>query len=1306
MKIFIIAIVLVFSFSKELFAQSPQLEIILTDKDGLPQNKVKSLVYDKYKYIWIGTQNGISKYNGYSFKNYSGILGKEVTALFLDNINNLWIGTREGLYVLDRVSDKLVFVSADYIRDITQYKQNIYFITPDHIFCLNKERQITQIKMSDRFYDLRKLVFYKGYLHIGFGKNNGLKKFELKSNKITHINNIVNNSTIYCLKIIDEKLWVGTSTGKLYVQKMSNLDSIPLKNNHPIQDISAVRNNIWVGTDGNGIFTLKNNYVLDKHYFDLPNKKNEIGSNNVHCILTTNNSDVWVGTNDSGLSYFSTSQDQFVNLSQLYEPAFTHLDKTSTTCFEDSNQNLFFGTNFGLTKINPITNKSNSISLTQSISQIGGSKILSIFESNDKNIWVGTFDGGFGRFTKELKFKNIYFPFSNGSKNQQAINFIYNYSKNKILINSMYNGLGIFDMNEEKMRKIPLVSSDTLINYQTQTVRKFNDEIYAYIFDKDVCYLDRKGNVLKPLFSPPSQINDLYKNNDGTFWLATRGSGLFLVNEKGKILKSFSTKDGLSSNFLLRIEKDDFNALWVSSICGLTKIDSLYRISTFDHRSGLPSREFKPFASTKLRNGNIIFGTLQGFVLIDTKKQNSNLDLPKVIISDIKFQNESIKTLDNEKLLITPIEDISEIKIPFKRNSFSLHFHNDDYDLPKTSKYKYRMLALEREWINIDENTQTSYTNLTPGNYTFQVLSTNKNKIWSKLPTELNIEILSPWYWSKFTISIYIILLSSLLFFIYRIIIFRINIGKEREFSQYKLQATKELNEKKINFFTNVSHDIKTPLSLISAPLDLLLNDNQINHKSRENLYLIKKNTDRLLQLIKDILDFRKIDTNNKLSLEISKVNMDILLKDLFDSFNKTCIKKNIKLNLTNSCVKGVYIDNNKVKRILWNLVSNSLVYSQEGSYINISCKINEGEHPKLEISINDSGKGINKKELKHLFEPYFQGENPKVQFNEGTGLGLTIVKNLIESHRGEIKIDSVLGKGTTFTLTLPYVKKDYMQQELKTLAIEKNYSSTKVSIIQNKGGKLKYNLSTIFIVEDNIELNEFLTNLLKSKYKVYSYYNGAEALQAAKRKIPEIIISDVLMPIMNGYTLCEKIKTNFLTSHIPIILLTANSSVDQQVEGMQIGADIYLTKPFKPEFLLASINSVLYNRDKLRTKFQQPNSIKGDEDIITNRDKEFINSLKNFIQENIENEKLSIDIICKTLNCSKSVLIRKTKALTGLTPIAFLNTYKLNVAYELILTGGLSVNEASYKVGFSDPNYFTTCFKKQFGKNPSKLRP
>lgn len=1286
-----------------LVAQNIELKRVFTNKDGLPQNRVSELCYDDYKNIWIGTQNGISKFNGYSFSNYPEMKGKEITTLFLDSKNNLWVGTKKGLYLLDRVSNTLMLLSSHFIRDITSYNQRIYFITPNHLFSVRKDNKISQIQISNNFNDLRKIAPFNNNLYIGLGNSHGLLEFNLSLGIAKQMKNDLQQSTINCLKVINKSLWIGTSEGRLYELSDNKLNRIPLDNNtHSIQDITKINSDIWVGTDGNGIFSIKGRTIY-KHYFNFQNQKKEIGDNNILSILNTGNNGVWIGTNNSGISHFSKLDKQFSRITKKYKKATVYLNKPSTTCFEDNEKNLFFGTNFGLTKINPDTKDIVSINFKKSLEYIGGSKILSIFKSNNTNVWVGSYDGGLGRFDKSLKPIKKYYPFSKNLIKQQAINFISDYSKNEILINSMFKGLGIFNIDKEEIRKIPLISSDSILNYQNYSIREFNNIIYSYVLNQDVCWFDKHEKVLKPLFRPPAIINDLYRNNDGTFWLSTRGDGLYLVDNKGGVLTHLKTEDGLTSNFLLRIEKDDYENLWVSSISGLNKINTQNQVIAYNESNGLPSIEFKHFASHKLKDGRIVFGTLAGFIFVEPIKDYSITNQSKIIISDIKFQNESIKNLSKENFLKEPIENTSRIRLPFNRNSFSIHFYNTNYNFFNSSNFKYRLLGQEKNWIQTMGSNQVSYTNLSPGSYKFEILTKNKS-IPNKNPTILYIDILSPWYWSIYSISIYVILLIFILYFIYNLISYKQRIIKEREFYRYKLKITNTINEEKIDFFTNIVHDIKTPLSLIIAPLNLLLKDSKISMINKENLSLIKKNTNRLLKLVDNILDFKTLDSNNKLKLEISKVKIETIFVNLKDSFHQACKEKEIELKIINNCKNTVYLDISKVERILWNLTSNAIDYGPKNTHVKIVCSI--VSNSRLKLSIQDNGKGLDEVELNHLFEPSFKKEILKYNYynaNNGFGLGLSIVKKLVDIHRGNIEVYSKNKNGTTFIITLPYKKESYDSSEIKTDNTQKdNYTFTPIKI--NSSEKAQYKLCSIFIVEDNIELNAFLSNYLKPKFKIYSFLNGAEALKAAKKKVPDLIISDILMPVMDGYELCKKIKNNFLTSHIPFILLTAKSSEEHQLEGMRKGVDLYLVKPFNPDLLIASVNSILENRVILRKKYQQANLMLNDKSLNL-KDKAFLDNLQKFAKENINVEKVSIRSISEELNCSKSVLTKKTKALTGLSPIAFINNYKLNKAYDLILKNGLSVSEAAFHVGYSDPNYFSISFKKKFGKNPSEVK-
>lgn len=1280
---------------------------MITDRDGLPQNKVKGILNDQYGYIWIGTQNGVAKYDGYTFKNYPELNGKEISKLYISRHNDLWVGTHSGLYQLDRIGDEFTQISLGDIRDITEADDHIYFITPENLYEVEEEGTITKYEIEPSR-NLKQLVYSDGIFYLGLGSNQGILAVKTIQGKVLDseqsLNDHLPHYVITCLRMINDRLWVGTSEGHVFEQIGKRFQRVDMDNNYSIKDIISLNTNMWVATDGNGVFVLDSNRNATKHYYDAPNSKSILGSNNIHSMMKMPNGDLWMGSYDAGICYLSSQSTQFKDLSDIYKPRQVPLNRNATASFEDSDQNLWLGTQTGFMKINISTNEIQTIDFETSQKLLGGSKVLAIHESKNHDMWIGTYDGGLGHFSKDMEHLATYFPFSDGLKREQNINFILPYSKNHILLNSMYDGVGIFNIENGEMTKIPLVASDTLWEYHTQAVRQFDKTIYAYLFGKDLCAVDAKTKTLTTVLSPPHNVNDFLKNRDNTFWLATRGAGLLLMNTEGQIIKHLDLQSGLPSNFLLRIEKDHLENLWVTSISGLAKIDTNYNITLYDHRHGLPSKEFSPFVSTTLHNNNLLFGTVAGFVMTNPNEQLNTSYPPQVVISDITFQNISIKTLTDEIPLIEPIESLQTIELPFDRNSFTIHFFNNDYDLPKYNTFQYRMKGLEKEWINLHEHTHTTYTNLLPGTYQFQVNSANKYNLKGLTPTTLNITIMPPWYLSKWAYAVYVLIFMCFIYIIYRVILYRAHVKKELEFSEFKVEAIKDLNEKKLKFFTNITHDFKTPLTLISAPLESLLKDKELSKETRDLLNLIKRNSDRLHHLIIDLLDFRKISNEHKLTLEASKTDLNRFFLDLFEPFNSACLSQNITLSLDNQCKEPAYFDNEKVKRIMWNVLSNSLKFTPKNGKIAISCTIDKSDTSKLKISVRDSGKGLTPEEIDHLFDRYYQGSASR----QGTGLGLTIVDGLVKAQRGEISINSSPGEGAEFVITIPFRKGAYKDEEI----ISKPRGNYQYISNNNVGDQAetvdtvntKYNLPVLLVAEDNYELNAFLTNIFQNQFKVISCRDGQEALTMAQKKAPDLIISDVLMPNMDGYELCEKIKSDLTTSHIPVILLTANSSLDEQVKGMKRGADVYITKPFKTEFLVASVNSVLDNREKLRAKFQLLDHVNEDEDDLSPQDQEFINKLKNYINQNIDNQGLSVDSLSDHMNCSKSSLIRKVKGLTGLTPMAFLRTFRLNTAYEALLENNLSVSEVSYKTGFSDPNYFTTCFKKQFGKNPSQI--
>ncbi|WP_161554547.1 hybrid sensor histidine kinase/response regulator transcription factor [Sinomicrobium soli] len=1303
-RIFLIGSLFLFYGLLPLRGQSVKNSFSLSELDGLPQNKVKAIAKDQYGYLWIGTQNSITRYDGINFRNYNDLDGKDINKILVDDKNRVWIGSGEGIYVLDRVKGTFRNIFGGNVKDIIGIDGGaIYFITPSHLYKVNPDYTTTAFQTDFRG-NLRKMAYYGEHFFLGLGNQLGLRIFKPEPGKLVETRRVLQGQVINCLEVIRNEVLAATPGGRIFRYGPDGLSEIDLPNTYPIKDIKENGTSVLVATDGNGIFELNRDFVLGNHLFSHTNNEEFIESNNIYNLLVLNNGDFWAGTYDSGLAYLSSRETFFKNITRdkgldRKLPLSTH----ATACYEDSEQNLWLGTNMGFLKMKGQDRVEFAIGYNDCMTLMHGSKILAIGEAGSGDIWIGTYDGGLGQFSGEGNHISTLYPFTKGIMNGQNINFIDQVSPDTLVINSMYKGLGVLDLKTHDFSKIPIVraSGDTLFNYQSQVIRQYENRIYSYEYNGDIYYLDSKDRVLRSFYRPESKLNDFSFDPDGSLWLATRGHGLVHINREGKPIRTYTNENGLSSNFLLRIEKDGEQNLWISSISGLSRLNRDNGIDTYDRNFGLPANEFSPFASALLQNGKLLFGTVKGFIEFDPLKKPEITDHSRVFISDITFRNTSIKKA-GDSLLTQPLETTDRLKLPFKRNSFTIHFFNDSETPTKHHTFQYRMLGLQESWTTLDKIPQIAYTNMAPGEYTFQVKSVDKFNKSSSPPTNLSIIITPPWYQSTWAYITYFVLAVSGIYVLNRFLMYRARVKKELEISEIKIQAMKDLNEKKLEFFTNISHDFKTPLTMIAAPLERLMEQETNSGNTRENLNLIKRNTDRLYHLIIDLLDFRKINSDHNLKLVISKTDLTRFNEDIYSSFLEKCKQKCIDLSVVSHSEKPVYIDTEKLKRILWNLLSNAVKFTPEGGQVTLTVDVDSS----LKITVFNSGEGLSEEELEHLFDRYQSRSD--AENRHGTGLGLSIVKGLVDAHRGSLSVSSEPGKGTAFHLDIPCKKSDFNPEEIVSRSYGNYNYLTEGSVSYTDSNtpvtNTRNNLPAILVIEDDTDMNTFLVRELSAHFKVLSAFNGKEGFELAYRKNPDLVISDIKMPVMDGYTVCDKIKDTRATSHIPVILLTSKNSLDEQVKGMKHGADAYVTKPFKFEFLTATVNSIISNRKKLRKKFQGLDTLDDEQNTISPYDKEFIETLNGFIENNLSMQEISVKVLAEELNCSKTTLTRKTKALTGLTPMSYIRRYKLNIAYELIVRENLPVNDVSYKIGFSDPNYFSTCFKKQFGTSPSTV--
>jgi signal transduction histidine kinase/DNA-binding response OmpR family regulator/ligand-binding sensor domain-containing protein len=1283
-----------------------------TEIDGLPRNITKCLEQDEYGYLWIGTANGIARYDGKNFHTYKELSGIGINYLLYDSRNILWAAADNGLYRYNRLTDYFELKYQGFTSKIQEYKGEIYFLQIEQINKIEGDNIVNVYKgnvLSD-FYISAEGIWI-ALINDGvrlLSRESGFKKIGASylENKLT---------SLVCK--IDDNLYIGCHNGQLYsVPDNGELMHITLENHYYFKKIVKIGHEIWLATDGNGIIILDQNLRFSRSLLKSQNTNASINSNSIYDILPGNNHEIWLASYGAGLTCILPDNLLFQNILPEKGNANSLVANEGVSVFIREPY-YFFGTNYGLSVWNQSTGHFNNLSVDKLRNDLKGIKVTAVsFEHNI--FWVGTYDGLLGKYNSDYKLIRNYHPCSIDPDEMQQIICLREVDSTHLLIATHYRDRVLINLDTEKetANTCELYSKGSHITYFLLNSLRENQqgELLAIISDQGLFHVNWKDNIVENKLPEMNRrircpITDFYQDTKGLYWVSSANKGLLCISEDGNTYREYSVKEGLPSNTLLRIECPDDRYLWISTIAGICRFDTeTGQVLNFNYSDGLPANEFLDRVSAETNDGKIIFGSIAGFTLIDPSKVNPDAAMTHVIISDLTFQNQSVRSPDGKQFLNLPLEETKEIWLPYDKNSFSIHFFVKDKVYLKHHNYAYRLMGLEKNWTYLWEINYATYTNLSPGKYIFEIKSADKTR--EGLPTRLTIHIKSPWYLSWGAYAAYAIVFISLVWLSIYAYLKRMELRKEKEISEFKIQKEHELTEKKLAFFTNISHDLKTPLTLIDAPVNDLLQSDKLSPEQVNSLKIIKRNSKRLYKLITDLLDFRKI-THKQHVLEVKETAIYGIITDVYEAFREDCKNKSIALNcLVNYDLTGL-VDATKIEKILWNLMSNALKYTNKRGSITLSAEeLNVDEKKYLKLVISDNGIGISAADKDRIFERFFKVQHPEVVNREGTGIGLSIVKELVEIHHGKIQVESALDAGTTFTVILPSCKEGYSDNELVVIEKEKiqmadneHIENTEINLPADATHK-HYNLPGILIVEDNSELREYLAAHFKSRYKVFEAEDGSEGLRIAREINPDIILTDIQMPKMNGYEFCKEIRRHFETSHIPVVMITGSNTIEHQIEGLSTGADIYLTKPFDIKLLDAQVNSLLENRKVLRNKFTGIETLENLEKTLPQKDVVFILELKLFIEENIMNPDLRVELLSEHFAVSLSQLHRKIKALTGSTPNNLIKSIRLRKAYKLIRESGLRVSEAAYQTGFSDPNYFTYCFKKEFGENPSQV--
>ncbi len=1353
-------------------------------KEGNSKIGVSTIIQDNYGFIWLGTSGvGLNRFDGidyvsykHSLKDSMSISNSLIYSSFLDKQNRLWFGTEEGLNLYDRDLDqfkripiynteikKKQIVS---VRSLQADDKNNLFIGTFASGLYKLNLKTFEVKKVLDF-DVNKSTSFAIYSlqcnlsgKLFAGTSIGLLEYDYKSNKlipvISNIENseVLNESVYSLLSDSQNNLWIGTENEGLIKYKTTGyktsdkevIKRIPISNNRILSMVELPEGGILVGTENDGLFHLDPKGKVLKNYVSNKTDEKSILSNSIWSLFRDSNDRIWMGYYNSGVAVYDKLFDKFKNLESITNNTNSLQTASVTGIVQDDSGKLWICMDGGGIDVYDLkTHKFTHInkSDTKTYSGLTSNYLECIFIDSKKNIWAGSWNSGiFLLKNGAKKFINYSTENTNGDLASDAILSITEDSEGTIWIGTFYKGLHSFDPNTNKIthhnsdlfkkmditdsdvRKVLVDSKDNIWLGTTQGLFKITKNKESVLSVKS--FFEKMSKEFNNGVSA-NHVLAIYESSDKqTIWIGTRGAGLCKYDVINDTVTWFNKLNGLSEENVTGIIESLNGNIWLSGNSGIYKYDVETAVfKNYTNNDGLLSNDFNINATFRDREGNLYFGNYKGVDFFNPNDISTNTSLPTVYLTDFKLSNKKVVPNKKDSPLTKVISETDSITLTHRQSVFTIDYSTINYTRPEKNQYAYYLEGLENSWNYVGSIRNATYTNLDYGNYIFKLKSANNDGVWNETPLELKITILPPWWKTNWAILIYVLLFFSAAYVLNKIVQSRI---KEKELIRnernQRIQED-ELHEKKLQFFTNISHEFRTPLTLMINPLQDIINDDKLNLPMRvkEKHNVIYKNTDRLYRLINELMDFRKLELN-KMSIRAQELNLVNFTREIISYFKEEAFYRNIHLAVDADVPTiPLWADQSMLEKIIFNILSNAMKVTPDSGAINIDLLsrddlvilplVSETKPNKvIEIIISDTGPGLEKDQINKIFERFYQVESLNKTYYGGTGIGLEVVQNFVQLHKGKIEVESKLGEGTTFRILLPagkthFVEHELFSEETSSISIKERF----VSIVDSESSKEdvskeKKNTKshTVLIVEDNTELRNYLKDELKKDYKILVANNGKEGLEIAREVLPDAIITDVMMPEMNGFDFCRIIKTDITTSHIPLLMLTAKTRIDDRIEGIGYGADAYMIKPFDMRLLKLRVSQLITSRKLIFDKYFGAISGTEENKNTTSIDKEFIQKVLSFINENMSDSDLSVELLAAELNLSRSQLYRKIKTLTGQTVNEFLRKIRLQRAKQLLESGSANVSEVCYKVGFSSPSYFTKCFKAHFGMLPTEI--
>lgn len=1294
----------------------------LSIRNGLSQNTVNAILQDRKGFMWLGTKDGLNRYDGLSFRKFKhdaanprSIGNSFITSLYEDFNGNIWVGTDAGVYIY--YPEKEAFEEFDcQSLEKTRIERSVSMIAGDKqgrvwiaveaqgMFCYDaRQKLLRNYPLSEISSNIKCFTFDSGgTLWLGFygdglyySKDNlatvhpygspedgkrefeggvitkivqgnynclyigsvkeGVSELNLTSGQVRNLLAIdESGESIFCRDLLpysDNELWIGTESG-IYIYNLrtaqfihlraSLYDSYSLSDNAIYALYKDREEGLWIGSYFGGVDYYPRQYTYFAKYYPK-NIANSLHGKRVREFCRADDGTLWIGTEDGGLNHFNPKTKEF----HFFEPSagFTNIHGL---CMDGSH--LWVGTfSKGLRVIDTRTGVVlRTYTEGHTSHSLNDNSIFSICRTSAGEIYLGTLFGLLRYNRTQDNFDRI----------------------------PELNGKFVYDIKEDSYGNLWLATYANGAYCYDVSARRWKN----YVFDAE----DEKS-------LPYDKVLSVFEDSYRQIWLTTQGGGFCLFHPDTETFTRYGLKDGLPNDVVYQIVEDDDRFLWLTTNNGLVRFDpKTMEMKVFSTANGLPTNQFNYRSGFKDEAGNIYLGSINGFVAFDPRTFAENRQVPAVAITDFLLFNKEVPVGETDSPLKSSITFSDKVVLTADQNSFSFRIAALSYQAPRMNKLMYKLEGFDEGWLTIGESPLVTYSNLGYGDYVFKVKASNSDGVWNEQETSLHLSILPPFYLSVWAYCFYVLFFMGCLvcvIFYFK----RRNYRKQhRQMEMLEQEKEREVYHAKIDFFTNVAHEIRTPLTLIKGPLENIILKKEVDSETKEDLYIMKQNTERLLNLTNQLLDFRKTETRG-FRLNFTECDVVAVLRETYLRFTSLAKQKGLDfiLELPQECFMAD-VNQEALTKIISNLLNNGVKYAS--TYLRISLETDEKV---FHIRTFNDGEMIPDTMKEEIFKPFVRLDKED-EVTTGTGIGLALSRSLAELHQGSLMME----KGeevNCFCLTLPVNQDSTITLSAENVSqVEENSCGWEQEETDTKEKK-----PMILVVEDNPDMLAFVRKQLTTEYSVLTAMNGIEALAVLDNHYVNLVVSDVMMPQMDGFELCKTIKSDLSYSHIPVVLLTAKTNIQSKIEGLELGADAYIEKPFSVEYLLANISSLIHNREKLRQTFAKSPFVAANTMALTKADEEFIWKLNDIIQANLHNPEFSMEDMADALKMSRSSFYRKIKGVLDLSPNEYLRLERLKQAAQLLKEGKSRVNEICYTVGFNSPSYFSKCFLKQFGVLP-----